>query len=204
MMNSPIRPARSADAPAMLALKESLRLRPGRDSAQGGFLLGSDLDGYRALVELGLAHVAERDGQLLGFGIVLPDKVLRASELWQKRHLARWDIDLAPLEREPVCYFDQLAFRPCSGRLPLLLAYGLAARAFGMGHRWMLATTVREPLLNPAALPFLEAAGGRLVGQIEEHYPGQGRILSDLHLLERDQFFQRAQAHPLFALLRDR
>jgi hypothetical protein len=52
------------------------------------------------------------------------------------------------------------------------------------GHRHIFATIVREPIHNIAAVPFLEGAGGRIIGTIDEHYPSIGRILSTLYHID--------------------
>jgi hypothetical protein len=178
-----LRRATPADAPAVHGLKQSLRF--GRTDGPGGFLLGSSVDHYERLARAGLILVLEgRAGGLAGFAVTLPDHVLRATELWDRRHHIRWLAGAAPFPLSArIAYFDQLAGVPTPETRPLLPALALAALRdlVATHHQHLLATVVREPVHNTAALPLLRAAGARPVGQIDESYPGFGRLLSDLY-----------------------
>jgi len=58
-------------------------------------------------------------------------------------------------------------------------------------HDALLATTVVEPVVNGAALPFLREVGFEVVGHVDEAYPRIGRLRSAVHLLTRDAFERR-------------
>ena len=183
MKRARLRPARLGDIPAMMAVKESLRLVPGGERARGGFLLGCPEERYAFMI--GHAHVTvlEAEGGVGGFAVALPDRVLRASELWVKRSAIRWRPGLGePLEVEKIAYFDQLALAPWASRLhavPLALA---AVRALASGgHDHLYATTLAEPVCNAASLPLLRAFGARIVASVPEDYPDVGPVLSWLH-----------------------
>ena len=70
------------------------------------------------------------------------------------------------------------------------LAFTHAADAMRR-HDALLATTVVEPIVNGAALPFLREFGFHLIGHVSETYPRIGRLRSALHLLTHDAFEQR-------------
>ena len=58
----------------------------------------------------------------------------------------------------------------------------------------MLTTVVRRPLHNRAALPFSSVTGFERVGEIEEDYAENGRILSDVYYLSRETLWRRLEA----------
>ena len=180
MSASRLRAAKPGDVPAMVELKEALRLASG--IRRGGFLLGCSPERYLQLVRHASAIVLEVEGRLAGFAIALPDAVLRSSELWSRRSAIAWRPDAGePPEGEGVAYFDQLALAPWASRLhaaPLALA---AVRSLAEGHSHLYATTLAEPVCNPAAVPLLRAFGARIVGSVREHYPEVGLVLSWLH-----------------------
>jgi ribosomal protein S18 acetylase RimI-like enzyme len=181
-----LRPARAADVAAFLEIKHELRLDPARP-AEGGFLLGASADAYAWYVEHAHVLVLEgADGRIGGFAVALPDAVLRATDVWARRHQIAWDAGgWDALEGAKVGYFDQLAVRPeRRGRIyaPALAAAVVQALAAD-GHQHVFATVVREPVWNTASLPLLHAAGARRIGQIDETYPEAGRILSDVYHL---------------------
>jgi hypothetical protein len=180
MSTSKLRAAEPGDVPAMVELKEILRLTPG--ARRGGFLLGCSPERYLQLVRHASTILLEVDGRLAGFAIALPDAVLRSSELWSRRSAIAWRPDAGePPESEGIAYFDQLALTPWASRLhaaPLALA---AVRSLAEGHRHLYATTLAEPVCNHAAVPLLRAFGARIVGSLREDYPEVGPVLSWLH-----------------------
>jgi hypothetical protein len=187
-MPTRIRKAEPADAAAFISIKKQLPLKISEEGVTtGGFLLGNSEETYRLYIEHALCLVAEKDETVVGFGIVFPDPLVRGSEIWQKRDLVKWKIDIDEWSDKPVCYFEQLAFLPGQKVLPAALALQLARLAF-QDHEAMLTTTVRRPVLNDAAHPFIFRAGGRLAGNIDEHYPDAGPINSDIFILEKKEF----------------
>lgn len=179
-----IRRATQADAGALLDLKRALALPAGaREAPRGGFLLGASLERYRALIDVADVWVLhDAQGAVGGFAVVLPEAVLRASELWARRALIRWDAPAGwtpPEER--MCYFDQLAILPHARvRAPELALTALRA-AVEAGHEHLYATIVSHPVYNAASLPLLKALGAQRVGTVEEEYEGVGRIVSELY-----------------------
>lgn len=179
-----IRRATQADAGPLLDLKRALALPAGaREAPRGGFLLGASLERYRALIDVADVWVLhDAQGAVGGFAVVLPEAVLRASELWARRELIRWDAPAGwtpPEER--MCYFDQLAILPHARvRAPELALTALRA-AVEAGHEHLYATIVSHPVYNAASLPLLKALGAQRVGTVEEEYEGVGRIVSDLY-----------------------
>lgn len=181
-----VRPATGDDVAALLALRAGLtpRWREPFTPAAGGFLLGSTEETYRAHVANGCVWVGETRGLVEAYSVVLPDAVLRTTEVYAKRHQA----DLPPglverLEAARVAYFDQLAARPGYGATATRLAYLHLLDACA-SHDAVLATTVVEPVVNRAAVPLLEAVGFTAVGSIAEHYPDVGAITSRVYLVE--------------------
>ncbi|HEV2865621.1 MAG TPA: hypothetical protein VGX37_03840 [Allosphingosinicella sp.] len=178
-----LRRACAADVPAMLDIREALRLRPGAPVPSGGFLLGCSEARYRLLVERADVLVLEIRGQLSGFAVTLPDPVLRASELWARRDRIVWGAGHSePPPNERIAYFDQLALAPTAARLhaPMLALAALRTIA-EQRHGRVYATTLRAPMPNSAAVPLIAAAGGRVVGQVTEEYEEVGEVTSDLY-----------------------
>lgn len=167
----------------------------------GGFLLGTGESAYLNYIRHAWCMVLERNHQVSGFGILLPDRLLRESELWEKRNLATWLVPFQPFESLPLCYFEQLAFLPGQRRMAVTLAYQLIKTAFQSGCQALFTTLVKEPVRNTAALPFLKAAGAIHAGYVDEVYPVAGPILSDIYILERSVFELNAKAHPLYEML---
>ncbi|PRP89967.1 hypothetical protein ENSA5_69080 [Enhygromyxa salina] len=56
------------------------------------------------------------------------------------------------------------------------------------GHELVLTTTLREPIVNRAALPFLARVGAREVGRLAQTDPGVGPIVSAIHAIEAARF----------------
>lgn len=196
-MKQKIRKSISIDAGAFIQIKNQLPMPSiSEETNQGGFLLGTDQNTYQTYIQHAYCLTAEKGGSPVGFGILFPDQMVRQSELWGKRKNVHWSIDLAALENKRVCYFEQLAFLKGHRKMVLLTAFHLVAKAFEDGHEVLLTTTVREPILNLAAVPFIKAAGGKLVGNIDEVYPGIGQINSDIYTIERSDFYQKLKVLP--------
>ncbi len=193
-----LRKARPEDATAMVAIKDQLPLTLSDGSTStGGFLLGTDEATYREYINTSWCLVAEHEGRVIGFGIILPDAVLRASDIWLRRNEAAWQEDIAAYERQQLCYFEQFAFLRGHRRTAIALAYHLTMWACDAGCETLFTTTVRKPVLNLAAVPFVYAAGGHKAGCIDEIYPVVGQILSDIYVVPTAAFRANAAAHPL-------
>ncbi len=200
-MSTIIRRALPEDAAAFVQIKDQLPLKlSDGGSTKGGFLLGTDLKTYQSYIQNAYCLVAATEQGVVGFGILLPDRLLRESEVWKKRHRAAWYIDLPFYEKQNLCYFEQLAFLPGHRKTVLKLSYTLVKWAFEEGHQTLFATTVNKPVLNLAAIPFIKAAGGIHAGNIDEVYPSIGAINSDIYLMASGLFFQKSAAHSLYPL----
>jgi ribosomal protein S18 acetylase RimI-like enzyme len=175
------------DVEDMLAIKRALPMsREGPSTRRGGFILGSDLAGYRQLVTMGRVWLLRLDGRTVGYSTAYPDPVLRASELWSRQERIDWvGFDPATIVDHPIALFDQLAVLP--GSRPRFYGTALALRAMLdllCDHRNVLTTVVHAPVRNLAALAFVHRLGGRLVGELPEHYPEVGEIRSGLYCLD--------------------
>lgn len=187
-----IRKSIGTDAEHFIAIKEQLALsNQSERRTQGGFLLGTDLDTYRFFIRQGICYTAEVSARIVGFGIVLPNALVRQSEIWSKRKEVDWKIDLKLLENSNVAYLEQLAFLPGHQKWVLVLSHNLVHTAFKNEATYILTTTVRKPILNPAALPLIHAAGGIKVGNIDEVYPQVGNINSDIYCIEKSVYYQK-------------
>lgn len=186
-----LRQATIADVASFMHIKNSLPMpcSESKNTHTGGFLLGTTEAGYRFYIENGFCMVAESDKEVVGFGIILPNQLIKASEIWQKRDLAQWYIPIETLENKQLCYFEQLAFLPHHSKPAATLAFSLANKAFLVGHDALFTTTVRKPIANLAAVPFIKAVGGTLIGNINEHYDEIGAINSDIYLIEKEKFY---------------
>jgi len=188
-----IRKAEIADAEALIRIKEALPMPKNSETSTGGFILGTDVSTYKFFIENGLVLVAEHS-DTVGFAIVLPDEIIRESEIWKKRYDANWTINLSEIETSRICYFEQLAFLPNYGLAAAETTYRIAEQAFKT-HDYMLATTVKKPVLNKAAWRFIREAGGKCVGTIDESYPEVGQILSDIHLISASEHRVKMQKY---------
>jgi hypothetical protein len=181
-----LRRAVSADGAAVHALKQSLRF--GRAGGAGGFLLGSSEGSYAELARAGLVLLLETPARsLAGFAVAFPHEILRGSDLWGRRHRITWFDGAPPFDVSArVAYFDQLAASASSAGRALIPALAMSSllELVATGHEHVLATVVREPVHNTAALRLLHTIGARRVGQLDETYPGFGRLLSDLYHLD--------------------
>ena len=194
-----LRRARAEDVEAMLEIKRALVFEAQDGvSARGGFLLGTDRDGYLARIAHGLSWVLDHSG-VQGFSIVLPDSVFRGSEIWARRDQVQWEVDPSRFDTGAVGYFDQLAIRPGSPRLTseaLGLALAPVVELMEAGANYMMTTTVTEPVQNLAAVPYLRRLGAKRVGVIDEHYPDFGALVSDVWAVDRTGYLARQDAPP--------
>lgn len=188
-----LRRAGPADLDAIVAIKRSLPMPRADQTGSGGFLLSSEFDDYGALLERARIWLLEIDGVAVGFSLTLDDPILRRSPVWARRDAIAWapGFDVEAAMRARVAYFDQLAVLPAVRRR--YWGAALALRALTelideAGHELVLTTTVVEPIVNRAALPHLARVGARRIGQIEERYPGVGRVVSAIYLIEAPGF----------------
>lgn len=194
-----LRRATPADLDAIVAIKRSLPMPSGERTTAGGFLLGSEVEVYRELLELARVWLLEVDGRPAGFALTLDDAVLRGSPLWARREAIEWDpgFDVATALELRVAYFDQLAVLPTvrNRYWGAGLALQALAEQFEVGqHDLVLTTTVLEPIVNRAALPYLARVGARRCGRIEEHYPDAGRVVSAIYAIEADRYREHLAA----------
>lgn len=204
-----VRKASTEDISTLLDIKASLAVSVASspDAFNGGFLLGSSEELYLGLAHAGQIILVESDdAQVLGFGIAIESEILRASELWARRELIKWesgfDADTAMSSR--VGYLDQLAIRPSAQRqwLGALLGCSIMEHFVATHHDLVLTTTLLEPMENTASLPLITRASGRRIGTLDEHYEGIGDVVSALHIIPprgyvamRDKTL--AQGHPI-------
>jgi ribosomal protein S18 acetylase RimI-like enzyme len=188
-----LRRATAADLDAIVAIKRSLPMPNGEQTTVGGFLLGSAMEVYRELLEVARVWVLEVGHEPVGFSLTLDDPILRASPLWARRDAIAWepDFDLERALRLRVAYFDQLAVLPTVRRRywgAALALHALAEQFDEQRHDLVLTTTVVEPIINRAALPYLARVGARPCGRIEEHYPEAGRVVSAIYGITEQRY----------------
>ena len=201
-MNSLLRRAKKEDAPSFIDIKNQLPItRTDGTTTTGGFLLGTDLKTYEQYIETCFCLVAEVNHQIVGFGIIFDDKMLRQSDIWQRRGVAQWSIDLKQYESGRLCYFEQLAFLEGHKRLVIQLAYNLVKWAFEKNHSVLFTTTVNKPITNLAAVPFIHAVAGIKAGNIDEVYPSVGPINSDIYIIKREEFYEKMASSVLASYL---
>lgn len=197
-----IRKAEQKDAQELFKIKTELTLPLAKGDQQGGFLVSTSLEKYRFFIENAFVRVLEDldHNQVIGFSIVLPDAVVRTSELWQKKESVRWEnFDPAELESKKIAFYEQLAILPDPAyrRYAMLLAFANAPDAIETGHNCLLTTIVNYPVRNRAALPFLEGVGCTLIGGIEEIHPGIGVVQSDIYYVDKAKFAEKLNTHPI-------
>lgn len=201
-MSKQIRRANIEDADTFIEIKSTLSFKHVNGSTTtGGFLLGTNLKTYQLYIRDASCLVAEVNGKVVGFGILFNDKQLRNSDIWKRRANANWMIDLQLYENQILCYFEQLAFLPGHRSMVLSLAYKLVSEMFDGGAQTLVTTTVREPIVNLAAIPFIQAVDGIHAGQIDEEYAFIGHIKSDIYFIEKEKFYTHTHQHPLFPRL---
>lgn len=198
-MKTRIRIAELNDASSFVAIKDQLPIKKtDGTTSTGGFLLGTDIATYEYYIENAFCLVAEVNDKIVGFGIIFNEVMLRSSDVWLRRKQANWFINLADWEDKKLCYFEQLAFLPGYRRLVILLSYNLVKWVFDLGYDALFTTTVKEPILNLAAIPFIYAVDGILAGNIREIYPKIGLINSDIYLIESECFYSKTKIHSLY------
>lgn len=181
-----IRPATIADIPSMIQIKESLTFEHNSEiSSEGGFLLGTDEQGYKARIAFGYTWVLDVDG-VKGFSILLPDQALRMSEIWHRRTEIEWSREFDALEDKCLGYFDQLAVAkgPWRTYAPIL-AITTIIHFLSSNPDYLLSTTVLKPIQNLAAVPYLQYLGAQPVGKIDEMDPNIGQLLSEVWLADQ-------------------
>jgi len=190
-MSRKIRKSTIKDAKHFINIKERLPLgTENNHSEQGGFLLGTNIETYQFYINHGLCYTALVSNEIVGFGIILPNELVKQSELWEKRKTVEWSVNLSKLENSNIAYLEQMAFLKGYNKLILILSYNLLQAAFKNGADYILTTTVKKPVLNLAAVPLIKAAGGKLIGNIDELYPKVGEINSDIYLMEKIKFYE--------------
>ena len=190
------------DALHFISIKNKLSMPlDSNTTTQGGFLLGTDLDTYKYYIKEGICYSALSFHEVVGFGIVLPNEVVRKSNLWGRRRAAGWNININEIEQNNIAYFEQLAFLNGHRKLVLRLAYKMAKVAFEGGAEFILTTTVKEPIKNLASLPFIHVVGGKKIGSIKENYIVVGELVSDIYLISKTAFHQKVQELPYYDLL---
>ena len=191
-MKQKIRKSTLKDAQDFVQIKTKLPIPKNKENAKhGGFLLGTDINTYKFYIENGNCLTAIFNNEIVGFGIILPNQLVRNSDLWEKRKQVNWSINFEDIENSNVSYVEQLAFLKGHRKLSLILSYNLVKSVFDSGSDYILTTTVKEPIMNTAALPYIKATGGYRIGNIDETYHSVGRINSDIFLIEKDVFYKK-------------
>ena len=181
-----IRPALCSDIETMLNIKKKLVFQESNGvSTHGGFLLGTDAEGYRLRILQKHTWVIDDNG-VKGFSIILPDQALRSSDLWLRRNEVQWSIDSQPIENSRLGYLDQLAVLPGPWRsLAPVLAIVTLMNFMRDRPDYILSSTVIKPVTNMAAVPYLKFLGGKQVGVLDEVDPVIGQLVSDIWLSPR-------------------
>jgi hypothetical protein len=202
-MKQKIRKSTLQDAQDFVRIKNKLPIsKENKNTKQGGFLLGTDNSTYKVYIENGHCLTAIVDDEIVGFGIILPNQLVRNSELWKKRHLVNWSINFNDIEYKNVSYIEQLAFLKGNRKLSIILSYNLVKSVFDSGSDFILTTTVKKPIKNTAAIPYIKSIGGIKIGNIDEVYPTVGAINSDIYLIEKETFHKKIKELSLFGFLK--
>lgn len=204
-----LRPAKTGDETEFCRVKEQLPMPQAAQNTttQGGFLLGTNAENYRFFIENAFTNVLEDQGKIVAFAIILPDALVRNSDLWQRKDEIAWqNFDAKKLAEAPLCYFEQLAVLPDSKYrfYGIALAFKTLETAFAAGHAAMFTATVKSPILNLAAVPYLENVGAQVVGTVNENIEGFGNLVSDVYFVERETFARTVAAHRLYRKLKQR
>lgn len=185
-----MRSATDTDIASLVAIKNSLK--PDNMQARSGFILGSDRITYHTWIKNAVVRVLQVGDKIGGYAICLPDAVLRASPLWHKREQIVWTSEspfrLDDMEHSKIAYFEQLGVLPAYRQYALFLAMHVLDTIFTAGHKHLFLTTLRSPLLNRAVFGLLGRCGAQVVGQVREHYPAYGHLVSDVHHLPRSDY----------------
>ena len=203
-MSLKLRRARVSDAESFFLVKKSLPMPlESNETAHGGFLLGTNIETYRFLIENAYTNLLEKDEKIVGFAIILPDVLLRNSEIWQRKDQIRWEnFAVEKFENEQLCYFEQLAVLPNAEYrfFGVALAYLTLKQAFEH-HESMFATIVKKPIFNQASISFLENIGGEYVGTVDEFLPEFGNLVSKVYFVDREIFNATTARHRIMKKL---
>jgi len=202
-MKQKIRKSTLQDAQHFVRIKNKLPLpKENKNTTQGGFLLGTDIDTYKFYIKNGHCLTAIINSEIVGFGIIIPNQLVKRSELWEKRKKVKWTININDLENNNVSYIEQLAFLKGHNKLSIVLSYNLIKMGFSKGANFMLTTTVKKPIVNAAAIPYIKSIGGFKIGNIDEIYPGIGNINSDIYLIKKNTFYKKIKELSFYDLLK--
>ncbi len=112
-MTTRLRRAQNGDEAAFYRVKKNLPMPVSNETASGGFLLGTNVETYRFFIENAFVNVLETNGEIVGFAVVLPDGLLRNSDLWKRKDEIEWAAgEPGDLIEKKLCYFEQLAVLP--------------------------------------------------------------------------------------------
>ncbi|MDC1174235.1 hypothetical protein OAT67_02495 [Bacteriovoracaceae bacterium] len=202
-MKQKIRKSTIQDAQHFVRIKNTLPLpKEKKDTIKGGFLLGTDINTYKFYIENGHCLTAVVKDEIVGFGIILPNQLVKNSELWEKRKQVKWTINFTDLEEGNVSYLEQLAFVSGHRMLSIALSYNLVKSIFDGGTNFILTTTVKKPVLNTAAIPYIKSIGGFKIGNIDETYPIVGNINSDVYLIKKNTFYKKIKTLVFYNFLK--
>jgi hypothetical protein len=197
-----IRKAIPKDIDDFIRIKNQLPLKYTDESvSKGGFLLGTNEATYLKYIENDYCLVAENETGIVGFGIVLKNDSVKKSDVWIRRHQADWTINIQDYELQKICYFEQLAFLHGHSRTVMKLAYNVACWAFKEKHTALFTTTVKYPITNLAAVPYIMKSGGQKIGNIDETYPMIGQINSDIYKIDAQDFHESIASSKLCSFL---
>ncbi|MFC6268384.1 hypothetical protein [Frigoriflavimonas asaccharolytica] len=196
-----IRQAVESDAQYFIEIKDQLHFKNVQgETTSGGFLLGTDIETYQKYIREENVLVGIDDGKIVGFGIMLKNDTVKNTDLWQRKEMANWTINIEKYDFIPTCYFEQLAFLNGYSRLAMRLCYALAQKAFET-HDALFTTTVHSPILNLAAVPYILKSGGSKIGNINEYYEQIGNIISDIYKIDKVDFEEKVQKSIFFKFL---
>ena len=202
-MKQRIRKSILQDAQHFVRIKNELPLpRKNKSTKQGGFLLGTDINTYKFYIENGYCLTAIVNDKIVGFGIILPNQLVIKSELWEKRKQVNWTINFNDIENSNVSYIEQLAFLKGHRKLSIILPYNLVKSVFDNGSDFILTTTVKKPIVNTAAIPYIKSIGGFKIGNINEIYPIVGSINSDIYLIKKETFYKTIETLTFYDFLK--
>lgn len=191
-MQATLRRAHSGDAPALLSVKNQIRLTMEQqtDHQKGGFLLGTSLQEYQQFIEKDLVWVSEGAEKIFGFAIVLRHESLIGSLLLQRAEKVQWAAGFqAGFSAGRFAFFEQLGLLPeHQFRVYAKYLAFLAVWHTLKDHDALFTTVLQFPIQNKAALPFIQISGFELAGRVDEIYPEYGHIQSDVYCLEKEQF----------------
>lgn len=189
-----VRPGRVDDLQTILKIRAALPMPRSAQTTDGGFLLGSPPEQYLGYLQNNLVWILQVQGEAVAFCVAFPDHLLRASEFWQRRAQIRWirPEEASQIEGQRIAYLDQLAAIPSPKTRFWTIALALrvldelfAGNDAFAGHDLCVTTTVLEPVCNRAAWNFLDRAGAKRLGDLDEHYPVVGDIRSAIFCIDK-------------------